>query len=119
MTGAIPYTTSRDRFNQYKNDFLNSEQGSILKDSANRLGITVDQLGQRERILKSQEDKQRAMALDSNQSKFMSPRERENALNSFTDRRYMEYGIGYIPGEGRVLGVPSTPGRNRNMQGYY
>jgi len=78
-------------------------QLSFIEDAANRMGITPDQFLDREKMLQSQEEEDRLNAMDPNKSKFMSPEEKQRKLNAYKNRRFLELGIGHIPGEGQIL----------------
>lgn len=61
-------------------------------------------LAQRYRAKNKQEEEERLRAMDPNKSKGMSPEEKDLALNAFMNRRFREYGIGHVMGEGFVGG---------------
>jgi len=90
MPGSISYSNPRGK----------TMYSSLIEDAANRMGITPDQFLEREKMLQSQEEEDRLSAMDPNISKFMSPEEKQKKLNTYKNRRFLELGIGYIPGEG-------------------
>ena len=93
MPGSISYANPREP----------KETNSLIKQAASRLGITEDQFLEREKMLKDKEDQDRLDAMDSNKSKFMSEEEKQKKLNAYNWRRFKEYGIGHIPGEGQIV----------------
>jgi len=90
MPGSISYSNPREK----------TMYSSLIEDAANRMGITPDQFLEREKRLQSQEEEDRLSAMDPNISKFMSREEKQKKLNAYKNRRFLELGIGYIPGEG-------------------
>jgi hypothetical protein len=72
---------------------------SLIQQAASRLGITEDQFLEREKMLRAKEDQDRLDAMDANKSKFMSEEEKLKKLNAYKNRRFLELGIGHIPGE--------------------
>lgn len=79
---------------------LLKQQYSQISDAASRMGITPEQYQEREKMLRAKEDEDRMNAMDPNKSKFMSPEEKQSKLNAYKNRRFLELGIGHIPGEG-------------------
>jgi hypothetical protein len=75
------------------------ESQTLIKDAARRMGITPEAYLEREKGLKKQEDEDRKVAMDPNKSKFMSPEEKSQKLNASKNRRFLEMGIGHVPGE--------------------
>jgi len=71
----------------------------MIDAAARRMGITPEAYIQREKGLKKQEDEDRLEAMDPNKSKFMSKEEKSQKLNAFKNRRFLELGIGHVPGE--------------------
>jgi hypothetical protein len=90
MPGSISYSNPREK----------TMYSSLIEGAANRMGITPDQFLEREKRLQSQEEEDRLSAMDPNISKFMSREEKQKKLNAYKNRRFVELGIGYIPGEG-------------------
>jgi hypothetical protein len=76
------------------------ESYAQIADAANRMGISPENYIERDKMLKAQEDQDRKDAMDPNKSKFMSKEERSQKLNAYKNRRFLELGIGHIPGEG-------------------
>ena len=90
MPGAISYANPRER----------KMQSSLIQEAANRMGIDPEQFLKREKVLQAQEEEDRLNAMDPNKSKFMSADEKQKKLNAYKNRRFVELGIGNIPGEG-------------------
>jgi hypothetical protein len=67
--------------------------------AANRMGVDPYQFMQSQEGLREKEEKQKLEAMDPNKSKFMSPEEKNRRLNAFSNRRYLQFGIGAVPGE--------------------
>lgn len=76
-----------------------SQSQSMIEEAARRMGITPEAYLEREKGLKKQEDEDRLDAMNPNKSKFMSPEEKSKKLNAFKNRRFLEMGIGRVPGE--------------------
>jgi hypothetical protein len=93
MPGSISYANPREK----------RMQSSLIQEAANRMGIDPEQFLEREKMLQAQEEEDRNNAMDSNKSKFMSPEEKQRKLNAYKNRRFLELGIGHIPGEGQIL----------------
>ena len=72
---------------------------SLVEDAARRMGISPWEYLEREKGLKQREDKDRLDAMDPNKSKFMDEEEKMQKLNAYKNRRFLELGIGHIPGE--------------------
>lgn len=72
---------------------------SIISQSARRMGLSPAQYADREKMLGTQEEERRKIAMDPNKSKTMSENEKTQALNATKFRRFRETGIGHIPGE--------------------
>jgi hypothetical protein len=75
------------------------ESQSLLEDAARRMGITPMAYLEREKGLRKKEEQDKLDAMDGNKSKFMSPEERSQKLNAYKNRRFLELGIGHVPGE--------------------
>jgi hypothetical protein len=67
--------------------------------AANRMGVDPYQFVQSQKGLAEKEEKQRLEAIDPNKSKGMSPEEKNRRLNASKNRRYLQFGIGTVPGE--------------------
>jgi hypothetical protein len=93
MQGRISYANPRER----------RMQSSLIQEAANRMGIDPEQFLDREKALQAQEEEDRLNAMDPNKSKFMSPEEKQKKLNAYKNRRFLELGIGHIPGEGSIV----------------
>lgn len=89
MPGSISYANPREP----------KAMNSLIQQAASRLGITEDQFLEREKMLRAKEDQDRLDAMDANKSKFMSEEEKLKKLNAYKNRRFLELGIGHIPGE--------------------
>ena len=76
-----------------------SQSQSMIEEAARRMGITPKAYLERERGLQKQEEQDRLDAMDPNKSKFMSPEEKSQKLNAYKNRRFLEMGIGHVPGE--------------------
>jgi hypothetical protein len=74
-------------------------------EQARRMGMTPEQAASRGKALRNKEEEDRLRAMDPNKSKSMSPEEKNEALNAFMNRRFREYGIGHVPGEGYAGGI--------------
>jgi hypothetical protein len=72
---------------------------SKISDAANRLGIDPYQYVEREEMLRDKEEKDRKRAMNPNVSKFMTDKEKDNALNAYKYRRFREMGIGSVEGD--------------------
>lgn len=93
MPGSISYANPRERI----------MQSSLIQEAANRMGIDPEQFLERKKVLQAQEEEDRLNAMDPNKSKFMSKDEQQKKLNAYKNRRFLELGIGHIPGEGRIV----------------
>jgi hypothetical protein len=93
MPGSISYSNPREKRMQY----------SLIQEAANKMGIDPKDFLAREKMLQAQEEEDRNNAMDPNKSKFMSPEEKQRKLNAYRNRRFIEFGIGHIPGEGQVV----------------
>ena len=87
---------------------------SLISDSARRMGLTPEQYAGRSEMLTAQEDAMRKKAMDPNASKSMSEKEKEDAMNAWSNRRFLELGISRVPGEGEVYLPRGTRARKND-----
>ena len=80
-----------------------SQSQSMIEEAAKRMGITPKAYLERERGLQKKEEQDKLDAMDANKSKFMSPEEKSRKLNAYSNRRFLELGLGYVPGEGQAI----------------
>jgi hypothetical protein len=106
MPGAISYASPREKNLMYQNP--------LIQQSATKLGLDPEAFLSREKMLQDKEEEDRMNAMDPNKSKFMGEEEKQKKLNAYKNRRFLELGIGHIPGEGQVFALPTTAGRMRD-----
>ena len=79
------------------------EAQSLLGDAARRMGITPMAYLEREKGLRKKEEEDKLEAMDPNKSKFMDKEEKAKKLNAYKNRRFLELGVGHVPGEEQVF----------------